>query len=116
MGAPYLVSEPTKQQLEQLIEDRRVDAGAAGGSWAVRQLPGGFARFTLPSALATTDASKASCTVDGYWGGPDPGATITAYNLPASTNYIFSGASGHKGLASYDRANAKWWIIQMECP
>jgi hypothetical protein len=38
MGAPYLVSEPTRQQLEQLIEDRRVDAGSAGGTWAVRQL------------------------------------------------------------------------------
>jgi hypothetical protein len=38
MGAPYLVSEPTRQQLEQLIEDRRVDAGAAGGTWAVRQV------------------------------------------------------------------------------
>ena len=75
-----------------------------------------FVRFTLPSSIATTDASKSGCTVDGYWGGPAPSGTITVYNLPASSNYIFSGASGHKGLAAYDDVNAKYWIVQMECP
>jgi len=91
------------------------------GKWIATPVGGGspiyrFARFTLPSALATTDASKAACTVDGYWGGGDPGATITVYNLPASANYIFSGASGNKGLASWDNVNSKWWIVQMQCP
>lgn len=75
-----------------------------------------FAFFTLPSTLATTDASKASCTVNSYWGGASPGSTITVYNMVASSNYVFSGASGHKGLAVYDSTNAKFWIIQMECP
>lgn len=94
-----------------------------GTKWAVVNLLGatprpayGWARFTLPSALATTDASKASCTVDDYWGGSSPGATITVYNLPASSNYIFSGASGNKGLATYDDLDNKWWIVQLQCP
>jgi hypothetical protein len=58
--------------------------------------------FTLPSALLTTDATKASCTVNDFWGGTDPGATVTCYNMPAASNYVFAGASGAKGLAVYD--------------
>lgn len=87
------------------------------GKWLAFPFSGGakFVRFTLPSALAKTDASKAACTVDDYWGGATPGATITAYNLPASANYIFSGASGNKGLAAFDERNNKYWIIQLEC-
>jgi hypothetical protein len=111
----YLVSEPTKDRIEELLRD---EPGPTSGGTLTRPGKGqaGFVRFTLPGALATTDASKASCTVDGYWGGGDPGTTITVYNLPASANYIFSGASGNKGLASYDVANDKYWIIQMQCP
>lgn len=75
-----------------------------------------FALFSLPSALATTDASKTGCTVNDYWGGADPGATITVYNLPASSNYVFSGASGNRGLATYDERHGKWWIVQLQCP
>lgn len=91
-----------------------------GDKWAVVLLTGvarkaRFIRFTLPSALAKTDASKASCTVDGYWDGSNPGATVTVYNLPASTNYIFSGASGKKGLAVYDETSDHYVITQMEC-
>jgi hypothetical protein len=74
-----------------------------------------FIRFALPSSLATTDASKASCTVDDYWGGPSPGSTVTIYNLPASTDYMFSGATNAKGVAVYDEIDSKWWIIQLEC-
>lgn len=72
--------------------------------------------FTLPSALAVTDASKASCTVTLFCQGSDPGATVTVWNMPASTNYIFSGASGNKGAAFYDDINDKYRIIQLECP
>lgn len=74
-----------------------------------------FVRFALPSALATTDASKAACTVDDYWGGTSPGATVTVYNLPASTDYMFSGLTGNKGVAVYDEIDSKWWIIQLQC-
>jgi len=74
-----------------------------------------FIRFALPSALADTDASKASCTVDDYWDGANPGATVTVYNPNASSNYIFSGDSGAKGIAVYDDDDDKYWIIQMEC-
>jgi hypothetical protein len=72
--------------------------------------------FTLPGALAVTDATKASCTVNDYWGGSDPGATVTLHNMPASTNYVFSGASGNKGMATYDDGADRYVIQQMECP
>jgi hypothetical protein len=54
--------------------------------------------------------------VAASWDGPSPGSTVTVYNLPASTNYVFSGASGNKGLATYDDTGDKYWIVQMECP
>lgn len=74
-----------------------------------------FIRFALPGTLATTDASKASCTVDDFWGGTTPGATVTVYNLPASSNYMFSGLAGNKGLAVYDEIDNKYWIVQLQC-
>jgi hypothetical protein len=117
----YLVTDATRIEIEErLLRDRAGAVGAAGSPVPTRQVGGGtsakWIRFTLPGALATTDSSKASCTVDGYWDGPNPGSTVTVYNLPASSNYLFSGASGHKGLATYDNLNAKYWIVQMECP
>ena len=74
-----------------------------------------YIRFTLPGALAAIDASKASCTVDDYWGGTSPGSTVTVYNLPASSDYIFAAISGSKGVAVYDEIDNKYWIIQLEC-
>lgn len=97
------------------------ESAGTGVKWCVVLLAGAsssltkFVRFSLPSAFATTDASKAACTVDDYWGGTNPGATVTVYNLPASTNYMFSGFTGGKGLAVYDEIDAKYWIIQLEC-
>lgn len=76
-----------------------------------------FIEFTVTtSALATTDASKASQSVTNYWGGYNPGSTVTIYNKPASSNYLFSGAVGHKGYAVWDDRNSKYMILQMECP
>ncbi len=76
-----------------------------------------FINFTLSGTLALTDANKASCTVNSYWGGgDDPGATVTVYNAAGSSNYIFAAGTGKHGIASYDPANDKYWIIQMECP
>jgi hypothetical protein len=95
------------------------DWTATGPQWATVILGGGvggagFARFGLAAALAATDASQANCHVDESWGG-SAAATITVYNLPASTGYIFSGSAGAKGLATFDAAASKWWIVQMEC-
>lgn len=116
MSDVFLVSDPTRRKLDELIRDRGDPIGRAG---LPKQPTGGggarFAFFTLPGALANTDASKASCTVGTYFGGPSPGSTITVWNPPASSNYIFSGASGNKGIAVYDSDSAKWWIVQMEC-
>lgn len=91
-----------------------------GTKWGVVMLTGaappGKIRFTLPSALATTDASKASCTVDSVITGGSPGSTVTVYNMPASSDYVFSGASGNKGKAEWDEANQRFEIYQLECP
>jgi hypothetical protein len=76
-----------------------------------------YINFTLPSALAATDASKATCTVNSYWGGgANPGSSVTVYNQAASSNYIFAAGSGKHGVASYDPAADKYRIINMECP
>jgi hypothetical protein len=79
MGAPYLVSEPTRQQLEQLIEDRRVDAGSAGGTWAVRQL-------ATPSGVGTPTS---------YVYGVAPGAGVgynSATEVTIKTYTVTEGA------------------------
>jgi hypothetical protein len=94
---------------------------ATGLQWAIVILlptpaAATFARFGLAAALvASTDAFQDGCTVDGFWGGPDPGATIRVYNLPAHTAYMFSGQAGFKGLAAWDAGKSQWWIIQLEC-
>jgi hypothetical protein len=94
------------------------DWTATGTQWAVVVLgasPGaGFTVFTLAAALATTDASQANCPVANPWGA-ETGSTITVHNLPASTGYIFAGAAGAKGLATYDPDPDFWWIVQLEC-
>jgi hypothetical protein len=76
-----------------------------------------FCRFTLDEALATTDAS-CDATITAQYGPGDDHATtdITLYNVAASSNCIFEGASGAAGIALWDHKNAKWWIVQMECP
>lgn len=71
--------------------------------------------FTLVGTLTTSSASQSSVTVSDYWQGSDPGSTVTLYNVPASSNYIFSGSSGAKGLACYDDIEQKYKIVQIEC-
>lgn len=73
-------------------------------------------RFSLASTLTTSTASVSSCSVVDFWQGKDPGSTVTVYNEPASSNYIFSGTSGNMGLACYDEIEDKYKIVNMECP
>jgi hypothetical protein len=77
-----------------------------------------FARFTLDAALAKTDASVQADITAQYGPGKDHASitNITIYNVAAASNYIFEGASGAAGIIFWDHDNAKWWIIQMECP
>lgn len=97
-------------------------SGVNGDQWCTVLLLGGvnvkakWIKFTLASALTTGTASVANCTVNSYWGGFDPGATVTVYNLEASANYIFSGATGHKGIATYDDVTDHYVIVNLECP
>lgn len=97
---------------------------AVGEQWAVvlllGQAAGGgtgsrFVLFALVSALAATSASQAACPVNDFWGGPDPGATVTVWNMPASSNFVFAGSAGAKGYATFDEIDGKWRIIQLEC-
>lgn len=75
-----------------------------------------WVRFRLVNTLTVTDVSQSVCVVDDFWGGRNPGTTVTVYNLPASVNHVFSGATGAKGLATYDDIDDKYWIVQMQCP
>jgi len=76
-----------------------------------------FCRFTLDSALATTDASKDATITAQYGPGKDHATTdITIYNVAASSNYIFEGDSGDAGIGFWDHDGDKWWIVQLECP
>ena len=75
--------------------------------------------FHLSGTLATSNAT-ATAVVDAYHNGPSPTGTVTIANMAASSNYIFSGANGHKGwatLTSYSSGsgNATYTIRQMEC-
>lgn len=74
-----------------------------------------WVRFALYGTLTVTNASVL-CTVDSFWGGPDPGSTTIIYNPNAKINYIFEGSQGHRGLATWDNVNAKYWMVQLECP
>lgn len=71
--------------------------------------------FSLRGSLAVTDVSQTNCTVQDYWQGGNPGTTVTVWNHPASSNYMFSGAAGKWGTASYDDIDDKYRIIQLEC-
>lgn len=104
---------------QKVPQDKFCTLTRVDGQWYVTGKSGSNAawiRFTLPSALTTSQASKASCTVDDYWGGDDPGATVTVYNPDASSNYIFAGPNGGKGLATWDDIDEKYWILNLECP
>lgn len=88
-----------------------VRIGGGGGSGGGRAL-----HFTLPSALTNAQASKASCTVNRYWGGADPGGTVTVWNPESGIGgtYMFAEASGAKGTALYDNVLDRWWIVFLE--
>src|SRR5260370_10759937 len=71
-------------------------------------------RFHLAGTLLTTDASQGSCPVDEFFQGPDPGATVTVFNIPAKTNNTFSGKVNYKGLAVYDDVADTYWIVELK--
>lgn len=68
------------------------------------------------SGLTATDASV-SATVAMYSDGPDPGASVTVYNLPSNNtgNYVFAGDDDDYGYAMYRPEDDRYYIWQMEC-
>ena len=90
--------------------------------WWIIDGPGGqekarFIEFTLPSALALTDASKASCPVVAFWGGYDPGSTVTVYNYAdVAGNYQWEGDNGAHGYAVWDDVLGRYRIWDLNCP
>lgn len=74
-------------------------------------------RFTLDSALATTDATKAATITSQYGPGiSNPSSSITVYNLLESGgSYKYYGDSGDAGLAHWD-SGSNYIIVDMECP
>ena len=73
-------------------------------------------RFTLKTAIDDGTELVANCEVEHYWQGSSPGTAVTVYNIPVSpSGYMFTAAKANVGLASYDYANNKYWIVQLEC-
>lgn len=72
----------------------------------------------LSDALGSTEATQA-ITVSRWWGGPNPGASITAHNPPSGLygdgNYVFHGQSGAWCKAVYDIVAKHWRIQSVEC-
>lgn len=68
------------------------------------------------SGFAATDASV-SATVAMYADGPDPGASLTVYNMPNNNtgNYTFAGDDDDYGYAMYRPEDDRYYIWQMEC-
>jgi len=88
-----------------------------GKIWVVNPNIKTRVRFTLDSALGTSDSSKAA-TVDTQHGAGVNGATaITVTNLETSSAgvYVFSGDSGDAGWADWDTGTT-YTITNMECP
>lgn len=76
-------------------------------------------RFTLNSAMAKTDATKAATIVSQRGFGTSHASTsITVSNPADETNgdYTYYGASGASGYAFYDEDTDTWWIYDMDCP
>ena len=66
--------------------------------------------------MTGSDASKAACPVDGHSGAGNPGTTVTVWNLPGALSpFMFAGAAGNAGLATFDAGLGRWWIVQLEC-
>ena len=87
---------------------------AEGSATTIKQL----VRFTLNSALTTSDEFKPATITHQYGPGNDNSNTaIDVYNLEthATGTYVFEGDSGDAGLAMLDK-NQEYRIIQIECP
>ena len=111
--------KPTAYNLrEKIATDMWCELRWVNNDWRIEQIlhKATHVRFALPSALTTSDASKSGCTTDDFWGGITPGSTVTVHNLPASSGFMFEGASGAKGLATYDEEDDRYWIVQLQCP
>ena len=74
-----------------------------------------FIRFSITTTALVTTSATATITKDAFYQGYDPGTITTIDNHPASTNYIFEGAIGAKGMAIYTGLTNKYMIIQLEC-
>lgn len=77
-------------------------------------------RFTLDSALTTSDASQTATITNQYGPGVDnttASGGITVHNLETSSagTFVFEGNSGDAGLAMWDETT-NYRIIQIECP
>lgn len=88
--------------------------------WLITQplWPQMLVRFTLDSAMTTSDSSKAATITNQYGLGVQSADTsITVHNMQTASGgvYLFEGSSGAAGLAFWD-TDDDYIIVQMECP
>ena len=108
--------ERLRYEVRHLRTILRAFMSASGDSGGLKE----FCRFTLNADLSTSDATKAA-TITEQWGrGRDhsTASAITVHNLLSHAGgvYVFEGASGNAGIASYDPDLKAWRIIIPECP
>lgn len=100
-----------------------VIANFQAGKWCIGQGINevrSLVRFTLDSALTTSDASQTATITNQYGPGVDnttASGGITVHNLETSSagTFVFEGNSGDAGLAMWDETT-NYRIIQIECP
>ncbi len=122
-------AEDTDQEFEvfdQVLGDMRSPIGAKGYAkffadserWEILDVQrlAKHIEFTLGTALLTTDASVSNATVTDSYEGIAPTGTQTVYNRSASTNFIFEGDVGDKGMAVLNNSNGQYKIWMVECP
>lgn len=64
-----------------------------------------FIRFTTTTTFAT--GSSTSATVNDFWGGADPGASVTVWD---ETGSLDGQIAGLEGIATFDEIDSKWKV------
>ena len=106
--------EAMRYEVQQLRAMLRVFSGQLEGRGFKT-----FCRFTLGSALTTSEGTKAATITHQYgYGRNHPVTAITVQNfLTASAGvYEYHGASGAAGKAFYDPVTKTWHIFDLQCP
>jgi hypothetical protein len=77
-------------------------------------------RAQVSCGAMTKETASANGTVSLYWGGGNPGTSITVHNVTASAGnpegtYLFECDAGATALVEFNDELLRWQIYQLEC-